>query len=157
MIILFLAFSMLFSFQGTNQSKNCYCRKAWDQSPKLGNIFTTMNGGRVKAIRGVVSYPNGEVMEDAVVEVFKSPPKLNPDSYTYEDVERITRGDRKAACRTPRNGRFCFKHLRAGKYLLRVGHLYDAQFSAVHVILILNPKARRSSRNELRIELPLSI
>lgn len=158
MISLLLTLSMLFSLPGFNQSKNCYCRNAGDQSPKLGTVFTTINGGRVKAIRGVVSYPNGEVMADAVIEVFKRLRKVDGHNYTYEDVKRITTAGRKAACRTAKNGRFCFKNLRPGKYLLRIGHLYDGQFSAVHVLLTLDPNGQTQfKRSELRVELPLSI
>jgi hypothetical protein len=157
MMSLFLAVSMLFSSYGSFQSKKCAFRKAVDESPRLGNLFTTMNGGRVKEVRGIVLYPNGEVMEDAVVEVFESPLRLDVANYTYKDVERITNVERKAACRTAKSGRFCFKNLRPGKYLLRIGHLYDFQFSAVHVLVVVNPNGRRGSRSDLRIELPLSI
>lgn len=116
-----------------------------------------MNGGRVKAVRGIVLYPNGEVMEDAVVEVFECPLKVNAANYTYKDVERVTNVKRKTACRTAKNGRFCFNNLRPGKYLLRIGHQYDGQISAVHVIVVVDPNARRGSKSDLRIELQMSI
>ena len=96
-------------------------------------------------------------MENAVVEVFENPLKVAAGDYTYKDIERITSVDRKVACLTARNGRFCFRNLRPGKYLLRIGHAYDGQVSAVHVIVVVDPKGRHSSRSALRIELPLSI
>ena len=85
-----------------------------------------MNGKRVRELRGVVLYPNGKVMKDAVVEVYENPVKVSAEDVTYKTVKRITSVDRKVACITATDGRFCFKHLRPGKYLLRVGHRYDS-------------------------------
>jgi hypothetical protein len=116
-----------------------------------------MDGRRVREVRGVVLSPSGEVMSDAVVEVFENPLKVSAANITYEDVKRITSVDRKLACLPAKDGRFCLKNLRPGKYLLRIGHRYDPQFSAMHVMVILDPNGRYSSRSALRVTLNLSI
>lgn len=67
-----------------------------------------MNGKRVREIRGVVLLPNGEVLTDAVVEVYENSLKVSAENVTYETVSQITSVDRKAACLTAKNGRFCF-------------------------------------------------
>ena len=116
-----------------------------------------MNGQRVKELRGVVLYPNGKVMSDAVVEVYENRLPVSAGDLTYEDVKRITSVHRKAACITAKDGRFCFKYFRPGRYVLRIGHRFDPQLSAVHVIVTLNPSGRPGSKSELRVELQISI
>ena len=47
---------------------------------------------------------------------------------------------------TDKDGRFCLKYFRHGRYLLRIGHRYDSQFSVMHAIVTINPSGRPSSR-----------
>ena len=151
---LFLTVSFLLILSTFSSSSNCSCIKTVSETPKLGTVFSMMNGKRVKELRGVVLYPNGEVMSDAVVEVYENRLPVSDGNLSYEDVKRITSVATKAACITAKDGRFCFKYFRPGRYLLRIGHRYDSQFSAMHVI---NPSGRPSSKSELRVELQISI
>ena len=96
-------------------------------------------------------------MKDAVVEVFANPLTASDESITYADVTRITSSKRRMACITGADGRFCFTKLPPGRYLLRIGHRSDSQFSAMHVLLTLEPQGRHSSARDLRVELVLSI
>jgi hypothetical protein len=153
-----LAFvTMSLSLILTVQSLHPQCKKVTEESPVLGTVFLTMNGGRIKSIRGVVLYPGGEVMNDAIVEVFDNPLKASAESISYAEVNQITNSKRRVACLTGKDGAFRFAKLPSGRYLLRIGHRSDSQFSAAHVVVILDPLSKRSSSKRLTVELVMSI
>ena len=138
-------------------SSKCQCRKVKDETPVLGTVFVAMNGGRVRKLQGVVLYPNGDIMKDAIVEVFENRSKADDENISPAEVSLSTNRKRKAACMTGEDGRFCFSNLPPGRYLLRVGHRNDGQFSAIRVVVTLDPRGRNSSNADLKIELALSI
>ena len=138
-------------------SSKCRCRKVKDESPVLGTVFATMNGGRVRKLQGTVFSPSGNVMEDAIVEVYDNRSNADDEYISYEAVKESTNLKRKTACMTGEDGRFCFTSLPPGRYLLIVGHRNDSQFSAMRVVVTLDPRGTKSSNEDLKIELVLSI
>jgi hypothetical protein len=138
-------------------SSKCQCRKVKDESPKLGTVFVTMNGGRVRKLQGTVFSPGGSVMKDAIVEVYDNRSNADDENISYDALKESTSRKRKAACMTGGDGGFFFTNLPPGRYLLIVGHRNDSQFSAMRVVVTLDPRRKNSSNEDLKIELVLSI
>ena len=139
------------------ETTKCQCQKAEDDTPALGTLFVSMNGGRVKNLQGVILSPDGKVMKDAIVEVFENRSKAEDENISGAEVSQSSGLKRKAACLTAENGEFCFTNLPPGRYLLRAGHRSDGQFSAVYVVVTLDPHGKSSSNEGLRAELAVSI
>ena len=118
------------------QEQRCSCLSASKKDvPSQGNVLVILNGGKVKQVKGVVSWGNGKgVMENSVIEVFKVSEseidkKVSYNGYSNDpDIARDQKiydiaqdKKRKTACRTGKNGKFCFKNLPKGMYILRLG------------------------------------
>lgn len=143
-------------------ASDCGCKEAKiDDIPKTGTIFLWENVGIVKNLKGVVLFPDATTeLENAVVEIYKiskNTKTLSEVEHSYEEIKEITKKKRKAACLTAENGKFCFPKLSKGKYLLKIGHKNDSQFSAKYIFVTIDKKNPQSIDSELKVSLVLSI
>jgi protocatechuate 3,4-dioxygenase beta subunit len=147
---------LVFAIFGVSLSRDkCSCQPALeDDYPYGANEVVTIRGGRVESIRGKVSYPTGEPVEKAVVEVY---------NYTNADrnlppYELAHAKKRAAACLTDEGGRYCFAGLPSGKYVLRVGTHKPEGMQEIYVTVNLDRRwwARRwRSGREVHVRLEL--
>jgi len=101
--------------------------------------------------------PLHELQEDLLVEVFDNPDYLlcewkphNPNRCTMKpsgDQRRL------AACRTGKNGEFCFDNIPAGSYELRVSK--SQEWSPTHVYLTIDPQDPKSTNKPLEVSLQI--
>jgi len=142
-------------------SAGAFCRDCgWKTSaePGEGTIFATMSGGTMKFIRGRVYYPDGTPAKNIVVEVYRNRlGKVSIEDVSYKQVKTIISRERIAARLILKGGRFCFRNLPAGKYLLRIGSRDDPQFSAMNVFVTVAPKSQKYLRRGLKVDLAMSI
>jgi protocatechuate 3,4-dioxygenase beta subunit len=129
-------------FAALSLNPDCHCLPASDaDKPHGANMLIEHTGVTVTKIKGRVIYPDGEPVNDAVVELFD-----------YEDRDarpyQITQFQkRRAACLTGKDGRFCFTNLSSGLYALRIGTRTPAGMNEAHVKVNLD---RRWWRRWLR-------
>jgi protocatechuate 3,4-dioxygenase beta subunit len=148
---------LVFSFgTGMAQRPGCRCRKVPnDMGINEGNVDALMTGGKIKKLRGKVLYPNGEIVKNAIIEVYDNFTKS--DDWEKINKYEITSRPLRIACMTDDDGNFCISGIPPGKYLLKVGIHENIGISAIYVLVSLDPKGRRSSNKELEISLPQSI
>jgi hypothetical protein len=94
-----------------------------------------------RRLSGVVENGTGTRFESVLVEVFDHPE-------VYDDKVQIKPGHeivqhRLAACVTGRDGRFCFNHIRSGRYELRASA--DASWNQTHLLVTLAPASGRGA------------
>jgi len=140
MLILSLFFVVAFA-----DGKDCGCTsvKSKETTREGGNMWlVSQEEGTFKSIAGKVQDLSGADMESALVEVFDKPDYLlceyvpnNPNNCTTKSPETQRR---KAACRTGKDGAFCFKKLKAGKYELRISK--GVEWNVFHTVVAVNPK-----------------
>lgn len=119
--IAIFAFSLFtFTFNAFAQKQHCDCLfTSKNDVPSMGNVIVVINEGKVKQIKGTVAYASGELMDNAVIEVFQvSKNEVVDDENAYKITENKKR---KTACKTNRSGKFCFKDLPKGIYVLKIG------------------------------------
>ncbi|MCY7377521.1 MAG: hypothetical protein LH472_16305, partial [Pyrinomonadaceae bacterium] len=139
------------------QIKNCSCRTALkDDVPLGGNQIIIEKAGTVNQIRGITTFwINNKTFEDVVIEVFAISKKedKNLTDYAWKVVENKKR---KVACIRGKNGKFCFKDLLKGTYVLRIGTRTRKieYFNYVHVIVKLNPKSGKNK--EIKVGLTVA-
>jgi hypothetical protein len=156
-IIIFLLLSSI--------STAAFCSDCgWKTSakPQPGNVFVSMTDRTVNFIRGRVFLPDGKTPADNIdVEVYRNflPKDAFKEDITYSrlPVNTIISRKRITARLIQKGGRFCFRSLPAGKYLLRIGTVDDSQFSPMNVFVTLNPKIKKSSRHFLKVDLEMSL
>lgn len=103
--------------------------------------------------------PLKELHDDLLVELFDQPDYLlcewkpnNPDRCTTkppDDQRRL------AACRTGKDGKFCFDNLPAGTYELRISKSKD--WSPTHVYVVVDPKDPKSTNTPIEASLNIGI
>lgn len=91
----------------------------------------------LKSVHGKTYDPNGTILEGVLIEV-----------YTDAHFKRI------AACKTGADGKFCFKHIPAGKYRL-IGSL-PSGWNAITIFIRVNPKSRKSSKKKIDIMMSIA-
>ena len=94
-----------------------------------------------RTMSGFVEYPDGTRFENVLVEVFDHPEIFDPGHEKRHGPEIVQH--RIAACVTGINGRFCFGHLRAGKYEVRAS--VGSGRNWTHVVISLAPKSGRTA------------
>ncbi len=147
---------LLISLGTAQQNNKCVCQMEPNESPVLGNVDTgLMKGGRFRILHGRVLYPNGEPVENAIVEVFTYPKGIDNQ---YLRAHLLNSRDRKTACMTGENGRFCFTGLSSGKYLLRIGtRRPDQGFSAILIAATVDLREAYNPKRGLEVYLAQSI
>lgn len=86
---------------------------------------------------------NGKPLGGVLVEVFDKPDWIRR-GLPASDTEQ----KRVAACRTGRNGKFCFKRLPPGKYALRLGK--GKAWNVMHIYVEVDPSQQRSTGEGIR-------
>ena len=139
------------------QAKDCGCKTALkDDIPLGGNVVIVERAGTVKQIRGVTRFDvDGKTFEDVVVEVFKIS-KSEEKNLADNAWKVVENKKRKTACVTNKNGKFCFKGLPKGTYVLRVGTRTRnvEYFNYVHIIVKVNPKVGKGK--EIKVGLSVA-
>jgi hypothetical protein len=132
-----------------SQPNNCSCiALAPDETTHSGGneIVTFVERKTYKSIRGVARDVNGEPLKGVLVEIFDKPEWIIKGNSSSPSEQR-----RIAACKTGNDGGFCFLNIPAGEYELR-GSI-DSAWNPSHVYIKINPKGRRSSRKEIRLQM----
>ena len=134
----------------------CNCQPATETTRAGANEWVVYREPIVhKKAEGVVVFSTPGLQQDLLVELFDSPDYLmcewranNPNrcSTTAPREQR-----RLAACKTGKDGKFCFDNIPAGKYELRIskGQLW----SVTHVYLVIDPKDSKSSGAPIQVSM----
>lgn len=105
------------------------CKKARaEEVPHGANEIVVFTEQTVPRLEGIVVLPNAEPVRDAVVEVYRYDGTADGTKTFLSHAKRI------AACLTSENGRFAFKRLRPGRYLLRAGTVESAGINELQAI-----------------------
>ena len=137
----------------------CGCKQATSEETTRwgGNHWITGRPrGIYQAINGkVVLWVDGKKMDEALVEVFDHPDYLlceweefNPHKCTTKPPPEQRRI---AACKTGKDGKFCFSDIAPGSYELRVSK--DGQWNVVHLYVVVDPNDARSTNEEIIVEM----
>ena len=151
-VILVLAV-LVFSVEGAQKCRCVRARKD-DTTRYSGNLESIYKETKpLRLLRGVAYDPLGEVMPDALVEVFHSPEYLLSDHPEREAKRKPQR--RLAACVTDKNGMFCLSNIPSGKYELRVSK--GSGWNVTHVYVVVRKTGRSASNRQLKVEMSLGI
>jgi hypothetical protein len=95
-----------------------------------------------RKLEGRVQMSDDRTLENALVEVFDHPGYLldTSDSRSEGPPEQ----KRLAACRTGKDGKFCFRNLPAGKYELRSS--LGSGWNVTHVYVVLDKHSKRDEK-----------
>jgi hypothetical protein len=103
---------------GSLPARPCSCQKALEHDlPHGANEDIEYSDRTVKRIQGRVVFHDESPVEDVVVEVYQ----ITREDKTLRPREIVRRRERRAACVTQKDGRFCFADLPSGRYLVRAG------------------------------------
>jgi hypothetical protein len=135
---IFLVTALLLSHWANAVSlSQCQCTpvSADEVTGDSGNVEIVVTEKRtLKSVHGKTCDPNGTILEGVLIEV-----------YTDAHFKRI------AACKTGADGKFCFKHIPAGKYRL-IGSM-PSGMNNITILIKVNPKSRKSSKKRLEINM----
>ena len=127
------------------------CGKKTTETPANSSTVDAEDGGDVKALRGRFLYPDGTEAEFIIVELYRNELSIPVTQLTYVQVAEIMKGGRVAVIDTDTRGRFCFKNLKPGNYMLRAnvsGKRTDlSMYSTMEVFVTLAPKKGSAARN----------
>jgi protocatechuate 3,4-dioxygenase beta subunit len=102
-----------------------------------------------RKIQGTIEMNDGRPLENALVEVFDHPEYLLEQSSSFKKDHPEQR--KLAVCRTGADGKFCFRHLRSGKYELRSS--IDSGWDVTHVYIVLDKKSGQDKAVHVQMEL----
>ena len=139
----------------------CECKPATSEETTRwgGNHWIAdRQRGTYQSINGrVVRLVDKKKMDDALVEVFDHPDyllceweKFNPNKCT---TEAPSEQHRIAACKTGKDGKFCFSDIATGSYELRVSR--DGQWNVVHLYVVVDPNNAGSESKGITVEMTL--
>jgi hypothetical protein len=95
-----------------------------------------------RKLEGRVQMSDDRTLENALVEVFDHPDYLLDRSHSRN--EGPPEQKRLAACRTAKDGKFCFRNLPAGKYELRSS--LGSGWNVTHVYVVLDKHSKRDEK-----------
>ena len=111
-------------------------------------------------MRGRVLYPDGKEAQLMIVEIYRIDLATSVLEITYDQVDEIVKSGRIAAIDTGTSGKFCFKSLKAGNYMLRANISGEgislSQFRMTNTLVTLAPK-RKNAQRELKVQLGMAI
>ena len=152
----FFTFLILFASSGFvfAQDYTCSSPKADETTHWVGNLqIVNIEKKSFRQLRGTVFMQNGELFENALVEIFTNPEYLLTEEPT--DKRGRTEQKRVAACITGKNGRFSFPDLPAGKYELRSSSADSATgWNVTQIYVVVKSSGKKK---ELRVEMSLGI
>jgi protocatechuate 3,4-dioxygenase beta subunit len=129
--------------------KNCSCLapEPNEITHRGGNeLVSFIEKETYRSVRGVVRDVNGAPLKGVLVELFDRPDWIRKEhSSSPADQRRI------AGCKTGSDGRFCFENVGAGEYELR-GSI-DLSWNPSHVLVKVNPNAKRASRKAIALRM----
>jgi hypothetical protein len=132
------------------------CGKKTLDTPQFSANSVEINLGRVQSIEGQVFFPDGTIAKDIIIEVHRININSIPETITNEFIDSMQ--TEKVTARYIRNGgKFCFKQLEVGNYLLRIGTKQRKEFSLTNVFVTLSPNDSNALRKPLIIDLSLAI
>lgn len=127
------------------------CGRATKDRPVTPSTSEQSYLGNVSSLSGRVSYPNDTAAEYVIVELYLDT-RADPDKRMgYLEVNEVTKSERIAARHIESGGRFCFKNMKPGRYMLRVGMLHDTQWAIQSVFITLVPPGTKSARKSLQV------
>jgi hypothetical protein len=145
---------VLICLSTSSLASKCHCQKAseqesthwgWQKVILKGESFT-------RRIHGQVLDPLDQPLIEVLVEVLTDPDILlmepSPDREKREGKQR-----RIAACKSDKDGKFCFTNLRAGRYELRCS---KTGFDAPQMIVVVTRRTDWRLGPSLTIILPVS-
>jgi hypothetical protein len=143
-------------FLGISAGGDCGKKTTEKLAPSSTNQIVT--AGELKSIQGRVLYPDGKEAELMIVEIYSIDPATPLTEITYAQVSEIVKRGRIAAVNTGERGKFCFKNLKAGDYLLRANISGEglSQFAMMNILLTLAP-TRKSAQRKLTVRLEMAI
>ena len=102
-----------------------------------------------RKLEGRVQMSGDRPLENALVEVFDHPDYLLDTSHSRG--EGPPEQKRLAACRTAKDGKFCFRNLPAGKYELRSS--LGSGWNVTHVYVVLDRHNKRDEKLKVLMQL----
>jgi hypothetical protein len=140
MVKMFSTLLMIASLSIFQTARHCSCEKAerWETTHWGWVRERPVDGGTVKQIRGRVLVNGDMPLESALVEIYD-----HPEIQMSEDLPRRGRKQRRiAACKTGRDGAFCFTGIKPGRYEVRGS---KREYNAGTVVVTLAPKDKQAS------------
>ncbi|HXM34086.1 MAG TPA: hypothetical protein VN920_02785 [Pyrinomonadaceae bacterium] len=136
------------------------CGKKTTETLAHSSESEIIHAGDVRALRGRVLYPDGKEAELMIVEVYRIDLATPVLEITYAQVDEVVRSGRLAAVDTGTSGKFCFKNLKAGNYMLRANisgeRIGLSQFRMMNIFVTLTPTSK-SAQRELKVQLGMAI
>jgi protocatechuate 3,4-dioxygenase beta subunit len=129
--------------------KNCSCLVPEPNEithPGGNELISFIEDKTYRSVRGVVRDVNGAPLKGVLVELFDKPDWIRKQHSSSPGSQR-----RIAACKTGADGNFCFENVRTGEYELR-GSI-DLSWNPSHVLIKINPNAKRASRKAIALRM----
>ena len=142
----------LFICLASAMAAKCKCKVADPKETTIwgGNQYVVLiNEKPYRSIHGMVKLgADEEPTEKALVEIFTNPEHLLDESFRPENGENQKRV---RACITGADGKFCFDHLPAGKYELRVSISRGWDVTSEYVVV--DPTQGQGGEIEVRLHI----
>ncbi len=146
---------LLLALAPSSAQRKCLSKVARsEEHPHGANELIEYSVGRLKRVRGQITYPDDSPVEHAVIEVYR----YGPSQHSVRAHEVATSRKRLAAYIADAKGRFCLAPLPPGHYFLRVGTRASQGMQEVSINFTIDPRQpdRRSRETRpLKIRLPL--
>ena len=137
-------------------SSKCNCQATTESTRTGANEWVVYREPIVhKKAEGIVELPSPDLQQDLLVEILGQPDYLNCE-WRANNPNRCSTAPpvtqrRLAACKTGKDGKFCFDNIPAGSYELRISK--DQSWSITHVYLVIDAKDSRASSIPIRVSL----
>ena len=158
-LIFTLFFVLCFSgFQTLAQE----CGKKTNGTIGEGSEVQKIYFGTVNSIKGKVLLPDGNDADNIIVELFPNTLTIPSEKANYIQINEIFKKERLTARYIETNGKFCFKNIKAGNYLIRINILKNEQFelsvfSTIYLFITVDPKNKNNKNQKLEVQLALGI